>query len=336
MRAESPHPSSDPAPGTTGRGERGERRPGRRRRDESPPPGRRIPLLARQLVRAWRMRCSVEEALPLARAIADEVREGRADLDEDYGAVSLAAEVLWDAEAGRVDEALELIEQWRTSVQRAKRSDARLTPFQVLARDVRAYRLTARALHRKRESRRAWAVIRVAHRLLCAYEGGCNPSALVATRPFDGVGLLYTELLGIAPAVGRRLAEPARRPLMDVFMRDAEVVARQIPLRDPRHTDRHALVNQLLFAVMARGDVERDSELVQLLFELDVTTTRPRDMRGQATLHNLNSAVAEYFGEHENAELYRRRSRSRLRAASLGRHLDVIAAQYPLRAAGGR
>jgi len=282
-----------------------------------------------RLRRTWRGRGDAENALLLAFEIVDG-HWSDVDLDADYETVSLACEVLWDVEHGRVDQALRLIRRWRRRVQRerltARRVDAE-TPF---AREVRALRLWARALHRAPDSEAAWTIVHMAYGMLCEAAGGSHVlSARVAVRPFEGIALLYTELLGIAPAIGRRLGRAAG-PLMATFMHDAEVVARQIPLDGRRFPERHALVNQLLFAVLERNDPARDRQLVQLLYDLDAVT-RPLDARGQVTRFSLYSEVADYFGEHERALLYRKRARSALRRFKLYRHITVTDALYPLR-----
>jgi len=270
-----------------------------------------------------------EVDLELARQGAAIILAGdldRIDFDADYWAFVLVGEVLWNRD--HTDEAVMLCYAWLVLVS-ADKHVADLSRFQSKARDVRALRQLARALYRDHDPG-SWHAITAAHRILSDEAGGWQQlSKLAATSPFDGLGELYSELLGIAMPDARR--RPAtENPMADLFLRDAVAVTRQIPIGSRDHSKYHALVAMTLQFVCAQGNPERDSELVNLLWQLD-RTTRPRNARGALTRFVVSATIAEYFGDLEAARTYRRRTDQDLERARMERHRRVLASQYPVR-----
>jgi hypothetical protein len=263
--------------------------------------------------------------LGLARQGADVILEGTAvDLDADYAYFVLVCEVLWNRD--HADEAVTLCHAWCELVNAAKQT-ADLDGFQSKARDVRALRQLGRAMHRAHDPG-AWQVITAAHRILCEEAGGRKQlSRLMITSPFEGLGDLYSELLGIAvPAARRRPA--SEHAMAELFVGDAIAAARQIPLGSREHCKYHALVAMTLQYICAQGNRQRDHALVDLLWQLD-HTTRPRHARGQITRWVIWASVAAYFGETAKARIYRRKADQELARVEMNRHRRVLNSHYP-------
>ena len=285
--------------------------------------------LAELLRIASRERFDFDRARELAKVMLRQVKAGKADPDRDHEAVMAAAEHLWDHD--RIDEAQTLVVAWANFIQAEKLTSTEVTDHQLLARDLRAAHLRAAVLHRTPSGvTAAWYVIRAGHRMLTDRTGGSRGlSALVAAAPFEGIGLLYTELLDMAIPVGRRVTESLRKPYVDVFLDDAKAVIAQLRLDGHYHghASRYALVDQTLFALLDQGDPDNDGDLVARYYTIDARL-RPKDRRGLATRHLLNMEIARYYGNTEGAELYVMRAVTDLKSAGLSRHLEQARSQY--------
>jgi hypothetical protein len=237
----------------------------------------------------------------------------------------LVGEVLWNRDYTK--EAVQAGRDWMTLVEAARQTE--LGHLQSKARDVRALRQLARAMHRDQDPG-AWQLISAAHRILCNEAGSWEQlSRLASTSPFHGLGDLYSQLLGIAvPAARRR--PTTEHAMVDLFLGDAISVVKRIPLASTDdYTKYHAVVAMTLQSVCARKDPERDGDLVNLLWKLD-GVTRPRNARGAVTRFVVSSTIAEYFGDFEAARVYRRHAAEALSLAKMDRHCRVLETQYPV------
>jgi hypothetical protein len=245
------------------------------------------------------------------------------DVDADYQSFARVIEVLWDRD--HADEAVRVCRAWLKLVNAKNHQDDQ-SRFPSKARNVRAMRQLARAMHRAQDPG-AWHAVTSAYLILCDEAGGWqNLSALAATNPFEGLGDLYSELLGIAVPAGRR-RHSTESSLPDLFVRDAIAVARQIPSGSLQHTKYHALVAMTLQAVCAQKNPERDRDVVNLLQQLD-HTTRPRNARGWVTSPLVSSTVKEYFGDVLAARRLRLLADGALEAAEMNRHRRVLESHY--------
>jgi hypothetical protein len=274
---------------------------------------------------AWRENLDQPAALDKAMAILDLVRLGKCNVRTDYDPVTQAAAALWDG--GRCGDSEKLTHYWRLNLQRLLKTDVDLTDQEVLSLRVSALRLSARSAYRLPDQKAAWAYIRSAYFLLRDAAGGEEAlSAALAADPFSGLGQLYAELLGIAVPVAPRLPATVTAYHAALFLRDAEVVVAQLVPGKTARPEHHPLVSQLLLVVLRRGDVHRDTRLVQTLWVLD-HATRPKDARGQVSVYALWAEVADFFGETESAMVYRKRAHKALVAAGLRRRARVMDAQ---------
>lgn len=292
----------------------------RKRRSHHGPSDDRVPTLSDLLlpmVNAWRLDLDPEAACRLALSVLQLLRAGIVNFERDYAAVSQAAEILWDTD--HCGQASELVRLWRRGLQEHLAEGGPHSDTSVLIHRVRAVRLSARVAYRVPDLSAAWAYVRAGYFLLREAVGGEEAlTQAIVDDPHSGVAEIYIELLGIGVPVAAKMPPTIAATYKTTFLRDAEVACRILSREGTATTAHHALVSQTLLTIVRMGKPWRDTELVQLLWKLEIAT-RPKDARGQVTRPALWAEVAEYFGNDPGSRKYRKLAQDELLAVGMVR-----------------